>query len=260
MKLSSIISKKVLNIYSAKIVGTICDALFEKGRVAYLKGFDENEEEFVIDTKRLYKVSENVVLIKNSLATTNHTNFAENFFVSILGKEAFSTEGYDAGIVDEIEIDEHFFIKSLHTSKCEIKSEEILLVDGVVVFTKKNEKRTKFKPKMPQKAKNEQKVNILDINIDNVKKVETLNTAPKIEISQMEINNNPNKYVMGTNQIPQKIVGLGSGSFLQGRKATKTIFGFNNEVLIKEGALVTTKVINTCTSHGKLMELALNSV
>ena len=47
-------------------------------------------------------------------------------------------------------------------------------------------------------------------------------------------------------------------SFLIGRKTTKDIFTFNNELLVKSGTIITERIVNIARLNGKLRELALN--
>ncbi len=49
-----------------------------------------------------------------------------------------------------------------------------------------------------------------------------------------------------------------NNNFLVGRKVTKDIFSFNNELLVKAGTTVTERIVRIARLNGKLRELALN--
>ena len=65
---SEIISKPILNLYTGKIEGTIHNVVFSKDykKIQQLKIFDNDEEEYLIDTCRIYSIGSNSIVIKNS--------------------------------------------------------------------------------------------------------------------------------------------------------------------------------------------------
>lgn len=65
------------------------------------------------------------------------------------------------------------------------------------------------------------------------------------------------KYKISNQPMPQKVVG--NGSFLIGRKALKTIYGINNEIIIKKDNIINSKNLESAKKHSKLVELTVFS-
>ena len=64
-------------------------------------------------------------------------------------------------------------------------------------------------------------------------------------------------YKISNEAVPQKI--FGSTNFLIGRKVLKTIYGVNNEVIIKKDNLINAKNLDIAKKHSKLVELTVFS-
>ena len=243
--LSEIISKQVLNIYSGKMEGTIVDAYFDKSfkKIIKLKIFDEDEEEYFLETNKIYTIGKDVCVIKNSVPVLPILNQVALQTNSLVNKQVFSTIGQDLGKIVDVEINNKFEVTSYKTTSTEINPNKILNIAQNIVVNLENKKinLSNFKPKM----KYEQNKNIVSI-------------LPKIESPQNDFEK-PKKepYKINASPLPPKL--SSNVQFLIGRRALKTIYGLNNEIIIKKDSLITTKNLENAKKHSKLAELTLYS-
>lgn len=285
MLLSEIISKKVINICDAKVEGTISDIFVKNNRVCFLKIFTDNEEELLVDAKKLYNTCGDVFVIKNSTALVVVNSTINNFSSCPIGKACYDCAGTFQGNVNDLSINDKFCVDKYMTTHKIIDSSEILITGQILITNNQSKPLSFFKPKIPSGTERMRKVKILGnhntiessiMDIDNQIKTEKNEIKYNLDlpfISPQENNQqiNANKianYKQPTISIineseqhtPKKVVGLGSGTFLIGRKVTKTIFGINNEIIARKNATISRQTISICSAHGKLIELALNSV
>lgn len=241
--LSEIISKPILNIYSGKIEGIISDAIMDKTlkKITKFKLFDEDEEEYYLETQKIYSMGKNMCVIKNSepLNLVLTQSFLEN---NPINKKIYSTTGEEIGRITDVEVNEKFEITLLKTEKLSIKPNNILNISENIIVNLENKKikLNSLKPKIPQKRPK----NIVSI-------------LPKIE----EINENTflkkEPYKINPNLTPTKV--SSNVQFLLGRKVSKTIYGINNEIIIKKDSLINSKNLESAKKHSKLAELTLYS-
>ncbi|MBR4002596.1 MAG: hypothetical protein IKI95_00815 [Clostridia bacterium] len=262
--LSEIISKPVLNLYTGKIEGTIQNAVFDKTfkKVIHLKMFNDDEEEFLIDTQKIYSLGENSIVIKNSealLLCLSNINNNEN---TPMNMNVYTTLGNTKGTIKDVELNQKLETQFLITDKNEkIKQQEIFNIGENIIINQNNKKikLTNFKPKNKVNAHN-QVITILPKQTESeIKKIETtpVNTQP--------INNTPptafvekkENYKIYKQPTPQKLIG--NSNFLIGRKAIKTIYGINNEIIIKKDNIINAKNLESAKKHSKLVELTVFS-
>lgn len=86
---------------------------------------------------------------------------------------------------------------------------------------------------------------LIIFNCENCK-IKTSSFAPRKK-KNIALTNDGEKTISNTNNI-----------FLVGRKVTKDIFTFNNELLVKSGTTITERIVRLARLNGKLRELALN--
>lgn len=257
--LSEIISKPVLNLYNGRIEGTIKNVCFDNSfkKILHLKMFDNEEEEFLIDTTKIYCVGQNSIVIKNSEALTSTINeniCQENNPINLA---SYSILGNSMGKLTDIELNDKFeaitFITEIGTK---IKREQILNIGQSIIINDTDKKITvsNFKPKIKlTNVINEKNIITIMPKIEDNSKEQNLNiiepTEKKIEKKEpFKIYNQPT---------PQKLIG--NGNFLIGRKAVKTIYGINNEIIIKKDNIINAKNLENAKKHSKLVELTVFS-
>lgn len=295
--LSEIISKPVLNLYSGKIEGTVKDAIFDSAfkKIQYLKIFDDDEEEYLLATNKIYSVGTSSLVIRNSEALFIETeDDRENNPINF---EIFSSAGDNLGVLLDIELENNFEVKNLVTQDGNIPQSSIVNISKIIIVnnTDKKIKCSNFKPKFKKgNVKSNNKIKIMptnpeinnEINLeqnllqnsnnqtleqDNIK---PLNNLPTIESPNNEEFNNaenskkiqdtpqssqPQKetFKISTAPTPQRVVG--NGNFLIGRKVTKTIYGLNNEIIVKKDSIINAKNLEIAKKHSKLVELTVFS-
>lgn len=303
--LSEIISKPVLNLYSGKIEGTVMNALFDSAykKIQYFKIFDADEEEYLVNTSKIYSIGKNCLVIRNSDALTIENTQNTKAKNNPLGLEIYSANGDKLSVLTDVELKENFEIKNFIASSITLSPENILNIGNIIVVNNENKKINKsyFKPKI-KKANPNTKTNVIKImptaSAPVSAPLEAHNnldyTQPKtIDANFTEIDNTPTPQIAEdvaidttpqnlTKQIsepldaqkdnsnsskqgfkihsaptPQRIVG--NGNFLIGRKAVKTIYGLNNEIIIKKDSIINEKNLESAKKHSKLMELTVFS-
>lgn len=287
--LSEIISKPVLNLYSGKIEGTVKDAIFDSAfkKIQFLKIFDDEEEEYLLATNKIYNVGSSSLVIKNSEALLLETEGGkENNPINF---EIFSSSGDNLGVLIDIELENNFEVKNLITQDSTIPQSNIVNISKIIIVnnTGKKIKFSNFKPKvkkgnvistnkikiLPQPSieykinnneNGESKINSETNNESNSTKNDTTNAlesnteSHKIETPENTIQT-PQKetFKISTAPTPQRVVG--NGNFLIGRKVTKTIYGLNNEIIIKKDSIINAKNLESAKKHSKLVELTVFS-
>lgn len=265
MKLTDIISKQIINIYDGKICGTIYDILYKSGKICYLKAFDKSDDEYLIDTSKIYSNGKDAITIKNNSAIYVGLPINESLFSSPIGKNVYSLGGDLIGKIEDIQVDDSYNIKNYIIQEKEIPYQNVQVGQELAFYdnSKQKIKRCNFAIKVPNaKPNNNQKV-ITFTSIDANEKEQGNNlTLISDEPSSLQIEGNKmdNQVVISPTLSPQKIIGIGSGKFLIKRKVDKTIYGINNEILIKKGGIITQNILDNCTKHGRLFELALHSI
>ena len=254
--LSEIISKPVLNLYTGKIEGTVKNVCFDKNykKITVLKMFDEDEEEYLIETAKVYGIGENSVVIKNNeamfLAITENT-YPENNPINL---NIYTASGNYLGKLKDIELNSKFEVENfIAENDQKLNPSQILVVSQNIVINTKDTKikLCNLKPKLKiQKTENKNIITIMPKNNTAPKTIET----PTIE---NEIPENKSNFKIYNQPTPQKLIG--NGNFLIGRKALKTIYGVNNEVIIKKDNIINAKNLDIAKKHSKLVELTVFS-
>ena len=290
--LSEIISKPVLNLYSGKIEGTVINAYFDNTfkKIQYFKIFDNDEEEFLIATSKIYSVGESCLVIKNSNALMLESAMKKLEDNNPVNLEIYSSSGDNLGILKDIELEENFEVKNFITKDLVLTPKNIINIGKIVIINNSDKKikYSDFKPKIKKIKQTEKSSNIIKIMpvIDDPK-IELNDSTP--QTPQEADSNNSNQEIGQANNIqpintntpqqiqqeekapqvqketfkiynqptPQRIVG--NGNFLIGRKAIKTIYGLNNEIIIKKDNIINSKNLESAKKHSKLVELTVFS-
>lgn len=221
-KISEIISKQVISLYDAKIVGTIENIIlndnFSKIK-SYIIYSDNTGEKKELNIKDIYSFSDDNFVIKNSEKLKDILILES--FNNPINKEVVDTNGVNLGKINEIEInDNKIEFLSLNNGQ-KIEPKNIISTGEIIVvnLSENNIKKSHFAPK---------KNKIINLNEIKV----------KIQKKPIEI-------------IPPRV----SATSLVGKQAPKTVIGFNNELIVKKGQFITDRIIDRAKFHGKLAEL-----
>jgi len=251
--LSNIVSKKVLNLFSSKIEGTIKNLCFNEmcKNVSSLKMFSEDDDEFLIDAKKIYSIGDCAIVIKNSSAMTSTINQCAPNENSPINLEVYSLTGDFLGQVCDAELSNNLKLNFLVTKTHRIRQDQIVNIGNNIIANLEDKKVRicDFKPRIKIEAiSQEEKVYIMAPQIEVTKESQFDFQKAKESQSNFKISSLPS---------PQKI--MGNSNFLLGRKMSKTVYGLNNEIIIKKEFLISEKTIDSAKKHGKLMELTVYS-
>lgn len=237
--LSEIVAKKVVDVNSGKVEGTIYDIVFSKDfkRITFLKMFDKEEEEYLIPTTKIYNFGQDAVVIRNKEALLLSMNLI-SFVPSPINLEVYSILGEYLGRVLDAEIEDNFVLKSLVLKNKKIPIDKVLNINESVIINTldKKIKISSFKVK--------------SINIKNQENVVSIMT-PQVEVVGSE------NYKINLTKSPEKVIG--NSDFLLGRIATKTIYGINHEIILRKENSITKNTLEIARKHGKIAELTIFS-
>ncbi len=235
-KLSQIISKKVVSLKEACMVGYILNAVFDENYhfiIGYIISDEESEIEKFLSIEDIEIVSEEGVFVSSVFVMQNLIIENDN---NPIGKIVYDKKGFCLGRVEECFLENNKLIK-LQTNLCEILQKNIFSIGKDFVIFNKNNKNSK---KTIKKYKNK-------LNYKNIEqKAEILN---KINLSknQSEIDN----------VLPVKMIA--NKSLLIGKTLQNDVFGFNNEIIAKKDEKITEKIIKKAINHNKLNFLFFSS-
>ncbi|MBQ3047668.1 MAG: PRC-barrel domain-containing protein [Clostridia bacterium] len=243
--LSEIVSKPVLNLYTGKIEGTVSSIVFDDNykKIRYLKIFDKDEEEYSIDSSKIYSVGKNSVVIKNSEALILNINQISNKDNNPINTNIYTTTGDWLGKLTDIQFNERFEVENFISNENKIQQKNLVNIgENIIVNTSdKQIKLNNLKPKIKNQMVSTQNVITIMPKIENP----TIENKPKMN------------YKISQGFTPQKIVS--NSNFLIGRKALKTIYGLNHEIIIKKDNLINEKILDIAKKHSKIMELTVFS-
>lgn len=257
-KLSDILSKQIVNLYSGKCEGTIKDISFDEKfkQAKWLILFDEESEEFALDINKIYMVGENAVTIKNEDGLFLTSTLNKNLKNNPINLPCYTVSGNMLGRLNDIEFNKNFYVSTFHVGENLFPTNKIVNIGNSLIIINDEDKKIKlsnFKPKI-QSCENKS-TQIVSIQKNNPNSPE--NNMPKIE--QVLDNNTPNKKTFIVNKgINQQRI-LSNQNFLLGRKATKTVYGINNEIIIKKDNIINSKNLEYAKLHNKISELAVFS-
>lgn len=236
-KVSNIISNFVVSVFDGQVEGVVNNILFNNKKQAKYLIISRNDEEFfVLDTKDIYKLGNNTVIIKNSSVLNLMDNKEQEIkdCFSPINSIVVNIDGDFLGYVIDINLDEKFNIISVNSQdEKTINLKQILnLSDSAIIVCSNN----KIVPKL-SRFKQKEKIKIPTKNNENL----------AVEI--MDKNNTI---------LPQRTVA--NFNFLLNRKVSKNIVNFNGEIIIKENQIINSKVLDIAKINGKIRELTKYSL
>ena len=151
-KISSIIGKPVISIFDGNLEGYIKNVYVDKNfkKIKWLCVFDnETEEEKLINTKSIYNLNFDAIMIKNS-SQTYPMESIDIDCINPIGYKIYRSSGKETGKVTDFYYDEKFNVKSLFINNQTIyDSISILKVGKNLIIEKETdtEKLCNFGPK-----------------------------------------------------------------------------------------------------------------
>jgi len=222
MYLTNLYGKQVFALYEGEVVGTIANATFNDKltKIISFKIFDNEENEFELKTSQI-RAFNDCFIISN---TSKLLPFIEFNKVNPIFKNVIDSSANFIGKIIDCEIDERFNILNFKTDKrINLLPANIYLRKNFVYYTE-----NKF---------NAGSVKILKKNplLEEIK-------VKKLNLSNSAENFTPTKVQINTNS-------------MIGRVVKDSLFGLNNEIIIKNNQVVTEKIIKEAIKHNRLNQL-----
>lgn len=226
-------SLSVLSLYEGELLGTVNRLYFDKKlkKLMEIELVNDDGIKLIMPTKNIYNIGKNAITIKNNQQVNIKTESLD-FVNCPIGCKAYSITGEYLGTINEICLSDKFTLEkfSLDNNNTLLSEDIATLGKNTIIFYNKNQRLNikKFSPKeTPEKLK--------------TTKAEIVEFLPTID----------NKNVVA---IETK---LQNTDFLIGRVCGKDIVNFNNEILVKNNAVITKKILKDVNRFGKLRELML---
>lgn len=231
-KISDLFAKKIIALDEGEEVGYVLDVCFDKGlksMIGLRVADEESEREFFLPAEEMVQMEGDCIFIQSVQAT--EMDFGSESYNPI-GKPVFDKKGFCLGRVQDVWLDKSRVDKLL-TDQCEIKQKYIAVAGRDCIVFGVRKKQSNAKPTVFTKRYSE--------------------ALPKIEVQQISEPAKLNTRVSG----PVKVTV--TPSMILNRTATVDILGFNNELIIHQGDIITQSKINLAKKHNKLNYLIFNS-
>ena len=230
-KISDIISKQVVSLYEARLVGTIVNVNFDE-KFSKLKNFivvdEEGDRELELSVKDVYSQ-------KDSFVIKNEAKLKAVFFEAEtnnpINKICITIAGEVLGKISDVELCGEEVKEILLESGVKVTSEQVLACESVLIINRGENKvkRAGFAPRAKK------------VSPDNiVVKIQEEENAFEEKIAPKPVQLVPPRFVAKT---------------LLGQISLKTIKGLNNEIIVKKGEQITNKVLERAKLHNVLNQL-----
>ena len=231
MNFTKLIGTQVISAHNGKLEGFVSDVIFSKNykKLKALLIVNDMEEKQILKTNYVYKIGEEIVLIKNSSALL--VAEPENY-IGIINKQTIDIEGNNLGRVTEIEIGDKWIVDNIITENSNFLPQKIICVDDFIVL---NTNDTHFKPH---------------------------NFAPKLKIEKVE----STATVEAMQPVYEKIepkpttptqVKVNTSLDLLGKRLRRDFIVFGNQILAPRNTVITSSLLSTAKQMNVLNELYL---
>lgn len=230
-KISDIISKQVVSLYEARLVGTIVNVNFDE-KFSKLKNFivvdEEGDRELELSVKDVYSQ-------KDSFVIKNEAKLKAVFFEAEtnnpINKICITIAGEVLGKISDVELCGEEVKEILLESGVKVTPEQVVACESVLIINSGGNKvkRAGFAPRAKK------------VNTDNiVVKIQEEENSSEEKITPKPVQLVPPRFVAKT---------------LLGQISLKTIKGLNNEIIVKKGEQITNKVLERAKLHNVLNQL-----
>lgn len=262
MKLSEIIKKPVLFLYEAKLEGEITGALIRRSgkKLDYL--VHEGEKKSLIKAAKVLSYGKDAIAVMNDFCLISPSDVDRKRYILAGFGELYSSKGEKMGAIEDIEFDEGGVATSLKYSGGSVEFSKIARMnfDIAVCMEEGCPLIRKVAPKKIKMYSTAQQVIIFDKE-DKPPVEESEQSVSVTESVAEDYEDSETVYDMrektSDEHVPHRIIS--DYGFLLGRKVTANIFSFNRELIVEEGEVITTKIVEKARKYGKLVELTLNS-
>lgn len=261
--ISSYLSKPIISIYEASMVGTVISATFDKKmrRVCSLLVISDIDEEEIIYTIPINRImtADNALTIKNRNCVRRYVE-SSIFVKSPINHPVYSTTGEKKGIIRDVTFDENNYqVLDLLLEESTISANDVASISNSLVIIKGDgftrlqpprAPRIRKSPKPYQEEIVEQELHQMNMEIDDDNDDEIDNIEPEpFKPQTLKVEERVNT--------PARIIS--DYSFLLNRKVLADVYSTTGELIIPAGASISIHTVEIARRHGKLVELTVGS-
>ena len=283
-KLSEIIGKSVIGTFEAKNVGTLMNALFDRGfsKVRWFEvlGDDETDaERSYFEPPAVSAMDGDAIMLKNCGKLTGRFSLAPVFVSAPVNAAVYSPTGKALGRVTDVTLD-GFTVTAINVGDLSFSPDAVLSrSDDVMIINDTGEKIRLIPPKVrvPEPSEADDATVAINAAVEKPSD-ETVPAAAKVsampevkaETAPDSQNAEPGEKVGLPGKVPYSNVSvtkspatrdarLAGYAFLIGKLVTKTLTSDDGEIVVEAGGRVTESDLKRTELAGKLVQLALHT-
>ena len=255
MRLSEIIKKPILFLFEAKLEGEITGALISRKtkRLEYL--ILEGKVTSYIKADKVISFGQDAVTVMNDYSIVMPSEIsAKKYFAAAFGT-LFTSLGERLGELTDIVFGDTLIAETVEYNGDNADFSRIVRMnyDLTVLYDKGCPTLRKVAPKKVKITAAPQKVVILERE-----DAPPPGPPPSVEDPHITLRTTVETLEKAADEhVPLRIIS--DYGFLLGRRVTANIFSFNRDLIVEEGEVITTRVVERARKYGKLVELTLNS-
>lgn len=262
LTISTYLSKTIISIYEASVVGTIVSANFDKKmrRVCSLITVEDKDDykEYIVPINRIV-TQDNAITIKNFNSVKPYQK--SNIYVKCpINLPVYTSNGEYKGIVKDVSFNENTYeVIDLILNKGNIPANEIASVSESLVIIK-GEGFTKLQPPRKRRPNNRLKAekNIIELQPIKTEQIDVIEPEEE-DVNYLETQDYEPTSIINdwSSNIPARIIS--DYSFLLGRYVLADVYSTTGELIIPANSKITEKIVDIARRHGKLVELTVGS-
>lgn len=246
------LSKPVISLKEGKNCGILTNMLFDDDlkQVKAALVFDQTESAYnIIDITKVIKTQNDAVVIQTADDVVPYDGKVFN----PINFDVFDTNGRHLGIVSEIILNKNCTVKSIECGHARLSPDRIYshsddtLVVKPQAVKQPSAKRKKDKSETAATDEDGGIPTVLDTVLSAMENADAPSEQRTAEVFEDE--------VLGASRST-----AGTGSFLIGRRCDKNILNRFNEIIVRQGGVITADTIRKAKLSGKLLELSIHAV
>lgn len=283
-KLSEIIGKSVIGTFEAKNVGTLMNALFDRGfsKVRWFEvlGDDETDaERSYFEPPAVSAMDGDAIMLKNCGKLTGRFSLAPVFVSAPVNAAVYSPTGKALGRVTDVTLD-GFTVTAINVGDLSFSPDAVLSrSDDVMIINDTGEKIRLIPPKVrvPEPSEADDATVAINAAVEKpsdeaVPATAKVSAMPEVKTETVPDSQNaePDEKVGLPGKIPYSNVSvtkspatrdarLAGYAFLIGKLVTKTLTSDDGEIVVEAGGRVTESDLKRTELAGKLVQLALHT-
>lgn len=252
-KISGIVSKQVVSLSGAKVLGTVIDVKFDaslkRADSLLLVDCEENDEALLkLPLRCVFSLDGDAVVVKNLSAPLESVRAASNSPVNL---PCYNQDGKSLGTVKDVEIDERYRTVGFATGAGNYTIEQLLShSDSLIIFNDTGApiKLPRPKARPPRQSDKNISVSVTETAIGSADDAKVYIPEAASAIATPTVISSP----------PPDL-GAPDFSFLIGKRVDKALYSTSGELIAAQGSVITQEVIAKAGKLNKLVHLTLRA-